>query len=61
MGTVGTMLGRRDVNIAAAQVGRVEDPAEAVMALALDGAVDAGVLDEIAQEIGASMVRSVTL
>lgn len=61
MGAVGTMLGTRNVNIARAQVGRTENPAEAVMALALDAGVDAAVLDEIAGEIGATMVRSVTL
>ncbi|HKJ57556.1 MAG TPA: phosphoglycerate dehydrogenase [Nitriliruptoraceae bacterium] len=61
MGAVGTMLGRRNVNIAAAQVGRVADPAEAVMALALDAAVAPGVLEEIGAEIGADTVRSVTL
>ena len=61
MGTVGMALGARNVNIARAQVGRTADPAEAVMALALDAAVPNDVLDAIAEEIGARLVRSVTL
>lgn len=61
MGAVGTALGLRDVNIARAQVGRTDSDAEAVMALALDSGVDVDVLREIAGEIGASTVRSVTI
>lgn len=61
MGAVGTALGANDVNIASAQVGRTEDPSQAVMALALDAAVPTDVLETIASDIGASMVRAVTI
>jgi len=60
MGAVGTALGANNVNIASAQVGRSEDPSQAVMALALDAAVPTDVLESIAGDIGASMVRAVT-
>lgn len=60
MGTVGTLLGQASVNIASAQVGRL-DHDHAVMALALDDEVDAETMRRIAREIGADDHRAVTL
>jgi D-3-phosphoglycerate dehydrogenase len=61
MGAVGTALGAHDVNIASAQVGRIPGEEQAVMALALDSAVNRAVLQAIGEQIGAAEARAVTL
>ncbi len=60
MGAVGTILGEAGVNIASAQVGRLDDD-HAVIALSLDEAVDAETMARIAEGIGADDHRTVTL
>lgn len=60
VGTVGTLLGRADVNIEAAAVGRVDDE-EALMSLSLDGAITDDLLATIVESIGARAGRMVHL
>ena len=55
------MLGDASVNIAGAQVGRLEAGGEALMSLSLDSAVPAEVLAEIAGVIGATAARTADL
>jgi D-3-phosphoglycerate dehydrogenase / 2-oxoglutarate reductase len=61
VGAVGAMLGDARVNIAGAQVGRREAGGEALMALSLDSAVPADILNEIAGVIGATAARTADL
>lgn len=61
IGALGRLLGEARVNIAAMQVGRAAEGGVAVSVLTLDSAAPAGVIDEIAREIGASWARLVTL
>ncbi|MPZ86906.1 MAG: phosphoglycerate dehydrogenase [Nitriliruptorales bacterium] len=61
VGLIGGALGEANVNIATMQVGRREAGGEALIAMAVDSAVPAGVIDEIAATIGASDARSLDL
>jgi D-3-phosphoglycerate dehydrogenase len=61
VGVVGQRLGEAGVNIAAAQVSRTEQGGQALMALTVDTPPPAHLLDEIAEAVGASSVRSVSL
>ena len=61
VGLVGAHLGEAQVNIAGAQVGRTAQGGDALMALTVDSAPPAELLDEIATAIGAHSVRSVEL
>ena len=61
VGTVGAALGEAQVNIAGAQVSRTSQGGDALMALTVDSAVPAEVLDQIAAAIGAQSVRTVDL
>ena len=61
VGTVGAALGEAQINIAGAQVSRTAQGGDALMALTVDDAVPADVLDRIATAIGAQSVRSVDL
>ncbi len=61
VGAIGTTLGEAEVNIATMQVARQAAGGEAVMALAVDSAVPAPVVAEIAGLIGASDARRVDL
>ncbi len=61
IGAVGNGLGEAGVNIAAAQVGRSEAGGEAIMALSLDDAVPAEVLERLVAQIGAHEGRTITL
>ncbi|MBW3578643.1 MAG: phosphoglycerate dehydrogenase [Actinobacteria bacterium] len=61
IGTVGTILGDGDVNIANMQVGRRSAGGEAIMVLSLDQPVARDVLDRITAEIGAFEARAITL
>ncbi|GLY03681.1 MULTISPECIES: phosphoglycerate dehydrogenase [Actinoplanes] len=61
VGTIGTMLGRSGVNIAAMKVARRAAGGEALMVLTVDSAVDADLLATVAGEIGASQVAAVDL
>jgi D-3-phosphoglycerate dehydrogenase len=49
------------VNIAGAQVSRTAQGGDALMALTVDSAVPAEVLEQLAREIGAHSVRSADL
>lgn len=57
MGTVGTLLGERDINIEAAQLSQTRDRASSVMLLRIDQDVPAEVLDPIGAAIGARTTR----
>jgi D-3-phosphoglycerate dehydrogenase len=61
VGTVGAALGAAQVNIAGAQVSRTAQGGDALMALTVDSAVPAEVLEEIGRAIGAHSVRAVDL
>ena len=58
VGVVGARLGEAGVNIAGAQVSRNRRGGEALMTLAVDNGVPSGVLAAIADQIGATVVRS---
>ena len=61
VGVVGQVLGDAAVNIASMQVSRREAGGEALMVLTVDSAIPVDVLDEIAQNIGATSARTVDL
>ena len=61
VGTVGAALGEAQVNIAGAQVSRTSQGGDALMALTVDSAVPAEVLEGIGTAIGAHSVRAVDL
>ncbi|MCW2670429.1 MAG: phosphoglycerate dehydrogenase [Frankiales bacterium] len=61
VGTVGAALGEAQVNIAGAQVSRTSQGGDALMALTVDSAVPAEVLEGIARAIGAQSARAVDL
>jgi D-3-phosphoglycerate dehydrogenase len=61
VGTVGAALGEAQVNIAGAQVSRTSQGGDALMALTVDSAVPAEVLEAIGTAIGAHSVRAVDL
>ena len=61
VGTVGAALGQAQVNIAGAQVSRTSQGGDALMALTVDSAVPADVLDGIVAAIGAQSARTVDL
>jgi len=61
VGAVGVALGEAQVNIAGAQVSRTSQGGTALMALTVDSAVPAPVLEAIGAAIGAESVRAVDL
>ena len=61
VGQVGVQLGEAGVNIASAQVGRDIRGGQALMALTVDDAVPAEVLDRICSAIGAASATTVSL
>jgi len=61
VGTVGTILGRLDVNIAAMQVARRAAGGEALMTLTVDSPVSADLLAEAVAAIGATAASTVDL
>lgn len=61
VGEVGVQLGQAKVNIASAQVGRDKQGGQALMALTVDEAVPADVLEHICRAIGAGSARTVSL
>jgi D-3-phosphoglycerate dehydrogenase len=61
VGTVGKILGDAHVNIAGMQVSRDTKGGQALVALSVDSAVPAEVLEEIRGSIDADMVRGVDL
>ena len=61
VGTVGKILGDAGVNIAGMQVSRDTKGGQALVALSVDSAIPAEVLEEIKQQIDADLVRGVDL
>ncbi len=61
VGLIGGRLGEARVNIASMQVGRDQAGGRALIAMAVDSALPDGVPQEIAEAIGADLVRSVDL
>ena len=61
VGIVGNTLGKSSINIAGMQVARKKLGGEALMVLTVDSPVDAHVLEALARETRAKIVRSVTL
>ena len=61
IGGIGRLLGNAGVNIGSMYVGRDAEGGGAVSVLTLDTTVDTGLLDDIAQEIGATSIRLVDL
>ncbi len=61
VGTVGNILGKSSINIGGMQVARNHEGGEALMAITVDSPVVPAVLDSLAKETGANLVRSVTL
>lgn len=61
IGAIGTILGRREINIADMRVGRRERGGEALMVLTVDQPLDAEVLAELAEGSGAKQAKSIVL
>ena len=61
VGAVGNALGKAGINIAGMQVARNHAGGEALMALNVDSAISADVISSVSKEIGAELVRAVTL
>ncbi len=61
VGAVGNALGTAKINIAGMQVARESAGGSALMALTVDSAVTDAVTEALKKEIGADLVRSVTL
>jgi len=61
VGLVGARLGEAAINIAGAQVSRTAQGGQALMALTVDSAPTHELLEQIAEAVGASSVRSVQL
>ncbi|MCG3041854.1 phosphoglycerate dehydrogenase [Streptomyces sp. S1A] len=61
IGTIGQILGEAGINIAVMQVARITEGGEAAVALTVDNAVPATVLDTLGEAIGASSAHFVDL
>ncbi|MBG6216788.1 D-3-phosphoglycerate dehydrogenase [Arthrobacter sp. CAN_A6] len=61
IGTLGRLLGERNINIAGMQVARNNEGGQALSLLTVDSSVPQDVLDAIRTEIGASVAREVDL
>ncbi|MGO3141631.1 MAG: phosphoglycerate dehydrogenase [Galactobacter sp.] len=61
IGTLGLALGEAEVNIAGMQVSRSSQGGEAVAVVTIDNALPEGVLDQVAEAVGASSAREVNL
>ncbi|MEI7561616.1 MAG: NAD(P)-dependent oxidoreductase, partial [Actinomycetes bacterium] len=61
VGVVGNSLGKLKINIADMQVARTDAGGQALMALTVDSVIPNDLLDVIAKETGAAMVRYVNL
>ena len=61
VGIVGNALGKLKINIADMQVGRTQEGGQALMALTVDSVIPKEVIEVIAKETGASLVRFVNL
>ena len=61
IGKVGTILGEHGVNIGTMEVGRQSEGGVALMCLTVDAPVPSHVLTHVAEQIGASRLRAITL
>jgi D-3-phosphoglycerate dehydrogenase len=61
IGRIGTQLGSADINIATMQVGRHAMGGDALMAMTVDSAVPADLTRQVAESIGASAARTISL
>ena len=61
VGAVGNALGAAKINIAGMQVARQAQGGSALMAITVDSSVTESVAASVAKEIGADLVRSVSL
>jgi D-3-phosphoglycerate dehydrogenase len=61
VGAVGNALGVAKINIAGMQVARQAQGGSALMAITVDSSVSESVAASVAKEIGADLVRSVSL
>jgi D-3-phosphoglycerate dehydrogenase len=61
VGAVGNALGKAGINIAGMQVARSAAGGQALMALTVDSQVNDELLTSLQKEIGADVIRSVTL
>jgi len=61
VGTVGRILGEHEINIAGMQVSRTAQGGHALIALTVDTAIPADVMDEIVTGIGAHDGRAIDL
>lgn len=61
VGVVGSILSNEEINIGGMQVARNHAGGEALMAITVDSPVLPAVLDQLAKETGADLVRSITL
>lgn len=61
VGVVGNALGKLKINIADMQVGRTQEGGQALMSLTVDSVIPKEIIDVIAKETGASLVRFVNL
>jgi D-3-phosphoglycerate dehydrogenase len=57
IGKIGTIMGERDINIAAMYLGRREKKGEAMVVLSLDSAVPADVIEEVRQSTAATFIK----
>jgi D-3-phosphoglycerate dehydrogenase len=61
IGRIGTQLGSAGINIATMQVGRHEMGGEALIAMTVDSAVPVELTRQVADSIGASQARTISL
>jgi D-3-phosphoglycerate dehydrogenase len=61
VGTIGSLLGSANINIATMQVGRRAMGGDALIAMTVDSAVPADLARQVAQDIGASEARAISL
>ena len=61
VGAVGNALGKAGINIAGMQVARSAAGGDALMALTVDSQINEELLISVKKDIGAEVVRSVTL
>jgi D-3-phosphoglycerate dehydrogenase len=61
VGSVGNALGKANINIAGMQVARASAGGAALMAITVDSPVSDAIVNAVAKETGAELVRSVTL
>lgn len=59
IGKIGTIMGRREINIGSMNLGRSEKKGEAMVILSVDSAVSQAVIEEIKQATEATFIRAI--